>query len=349
MRDTITDALEPDLEPRGPHLPDAITRVPYGTWLFGLLALWRLIWFVRETELGPAPAPSVILAYVGGLVPAVVAVLLPAILLLRHPDAWSSARTLLLGTVLFAVVEGMRVLGPALQPVFESATPGSEETPYLIPLALLYSSAQGLLATFAVANVGLGLAQARRYLDRRGTLAIALVAGLVVVVASAARLITVSRLPFDEIPMTPTVAIYLSSAIVLGVLSVMAWGYLAATSTRGARAGEEPGRGWALGALGAWLILSAFAIAAVAALAEPTPETQDSFTALMQAISLIHTLGYLGLLGSLLVGLPSLDALDDDIDAGYGEEPVEIETGDDIDQPVDDIDLPAGDVDAAAR
>jgi len=323
MPDTITDALDRDLEPRGPHLPDAVTRVPYAAWLFGLLALSRLIWFIRETELGPAPAPSVILAYVGGLVPAVVAVLLPAILLLRHPDAWSSARTLLLGTILFAVVEGMRVLSPALQPVFESATPGSEETPYLVPLALLYSSAQGLLATFAVANVGLGLAQTRRYLDRPGTLVIALVTGLVVVVASAARLITVSRLPFDEIPMTPTVAVYLSSAIVLGVLSVAAWGYLAATSTRGARAGEEPGGGWSLGALGAWLILSAFTIAAVAVLAEPTPETQGSFTALNQATSVIHTLGYLSLLASLLAGLPSLDPLEDDQDDADGTESAE--------------------------
>jgi hypothetical protein len=302
MHDPISDALDRDLEQRGPHLPDAVTRVPYGTWLFGLLALSRLIWFVRETELGPAPAPSVIVAYVGGLVPAVVAVLLPAILLLRHPDAWSSARTLLLGTILFALVEGMRVLSPSLQPVFESATPGSEETPYLIPLALLYSSAQGLLVTVAVANIGLGLAQARRYLDRPGTLVIALVTGLVVVVAAAARLITVGRLPFDEIPMTPTVAVYLSSAIVLGVLSVMAWGYLAATSTRGARAGEEPGGGWAFGALGAWLILSAFVIAAIAALAEPTPETQGSFTALMQATSVIHA-RLPGLMGSLLVGV----------------------------------------------
>jgi hypothetical protein len=242
----------------------------------------------------------------------VVSVLLPAVLLLRHPDAWSSARTLLLGTILLAVVEGMRVLSPTLQPLFEQVTPGSDETPYLVPLALLYSTAQALLATFAVANIGLGLAQARRYLDRSWTRLVVAVAGLVAVLTAAARVVTISRLPFDEIPMTPTVAVYLASAIVLGILSIAAWGYLAATVARGARAGEEPGAGWIIGAIGAWLILSAFALSAVASLAEPTPETQDLFTSLGQGIAVIHTLGYLGLLGGLLFGLPSLESLEDD-------------------------------------
>jgi len=313
MHDAMTDAL-PDhaeaaaapIEPRGPHLPDRLTSLPYWAVLIGLLALARLIWFVRETELGPSPSPSVILTYVGALVPAVVTVVLPAALLLRHPDAWTSARTLLIGTVLLAVVEGMRVLSPALQGFFESVTPGSEETPSLVPLALFYTATQGLVATFAVANIGLGLAQARHYLDRRGTLLIVLVAGAAVMAGAAARVTAVVQLPFDEIPMTPTVAVYLASAIVLGVLTITAWGYLAATAARAARAGEEPRGGWLLATLGSWLILAAFVIGSVANLAEPTPETQGLFTGLAQAISVIYTLGFLGLVAGLLVGLPSL-------------------------------------------
>lgn len=338
MDDSMTTALNDELEPaelarqipeaRGPHLPDVLSRVPFGALMFGLLALARLIWFVRETELGPPLTLQVFVAYVGGLVPAVVAILLPSALLLRHPDAWSRARTLLIGASLFAVVEGLRVLSPALQPVFESITPGSEETPYLVPLALAYSSAQALLAAFAVANVGLGLAQARRYLDRRGTLLIVLAAAFVVVVASASRVILVSRVPFDEITMTPTVAVYLASAIVLGILSIGAWAYLAVTAARGARAGEEPGRGWILVAMAAWLIATAFAAGAVAALAEPTPETQGFYTALSQAISVVYTLGYLSLLAALLVGLPSLEPLEDEADDAESDD----EDADDADE-----------------
>lgn len=340
MDDSVADALDERLdagddedppEARGPQLPDAVTAIPFGTWIFVLLALARLIWFVRETELGPAPGFAILLGYVGGLVPATVALLLPAALLLRHPDAASTARTLLLGTILLAAVEGMRVAGPSLQPFFEQVTPGSEETPYLVPLALLYSSVQGLLAAFAVANIGLGLAQARRYLDRSGTRLIAIVTGIVVVAAAVARVVAISRLPFDQIPMTPTVAIYLASTIVLGILSFAAWGYLAATAVRGARAGEEPGSGWTAATVGAWSILAAFAIGAVANLAEPTPETQEVFTTLVQAISVIYTVGYLSLLAGLLLGLPSVAPVEDEDEDGDEEDEIDDEETADAD------------------
>lgn len=332
--------LDPALRTRGPHLPDAVAAVSFGTWFFALLALARAIWFVRETELGPSPDVGVLLGYVGGFVPATVAILLPAALLFRHPDAATTARTLLVGTILFAVVEGMRVVGPALQPVFEQVTPGSEETPYLVPLALLYTSAQTIIATFAVANIGLGLAQSRRYLDRSGMLAIVAVAAIVVIAAAAARVITVSRLPFDQIPMTPTVAVYLASAIILGILSIAAWGYLAATAARGAHAAEEPGSGWFAGAVGAWAILVAFSVGAIANLAEPTPETQDMFTTLIQAISLVYTVGYLALLAGLLFGLPSVEPVEDS-DEDDGAES-------DVEWARDDEPVPADDAEAGA-
>jgi hypothetical protein len=349
MHDAMTEGLTDDRgadeleagagEPRGPHLPDVLAAVPFGTWFFGLLAFSRLIWFVRETHLGPAPEPSVLLAYVGGLVPAVVAVLLPAVLLLRHPDAWTTARSLLLGTVLLAVVEGMRA-EPGTPAGLQIGHPGQLGDAISGPLALIYSSAQALLATYAVASVGLGLAGARRYMDRSGTPLIVAVAGAIVVIAAAARVIVIARLPFDEIPMTPTVAVYLASAIVLSVLSIGAWGYLAATSVRGARAGEDPEAGWAIGAIGAWLILAAFVVSAVVSLIEPTPETQGLYTTLGQGISVIHTLGYLALLGGLLLGLPSLEPLD-------AEEDEDAET-DDPDETYAEVDTAAGSGEGAA-
>jgi hypothetical protein len=318
MTDTFDESLDPAApiarsdEPRGPHLPDALTRLPLGVWIFGLLAIARLIWFVRDSQLGPVLEPTVALSFISGIAPAGVAVLLPAALLLRHPDAWTEARTLVVGTIIFAGVEGMRVLGPLLQPLFEQATPGSEETPYLIPLALVYTTGQGLLAAFAVANIGLGLAQARRFLDRPGKLVIVGVAGAIIVFVAATRVISVSQLPFDQIPMSPTVAAYLASVIILGVLSIGAWSYLAATTARGARAGEDPGAGWTVGAAGAWLVVLAFVLSAAGSVVRPTEETQELFTNLGYGISIIHTLGYLALLSALLLGMPSLEPLEED-------------------------------------
>lgn len=305
------DAPDSSQEPRGPHLPGTLARVPALAWIFILLGVLRLIWFLRESDLGPAPELSSIVAFISALTPSVVAVLLPAALLVRHPDAPSRSQTLFLGTVLFAVVEGLRVLSTPLQPLFEQLTPGSEETPFLVPLALLYSAAAGLLGAFAIANVALGLGQARRYDDRSGTRLIRLAVVLIVVLVALARVLAVSRLPFDQIPMTATVIVYLASTVILGILSIAAWGYLAATSLTGARAGESPGSGWIVGAIGASLVVSAFTLSAVLGLARPSAEEQPFFTSLGQLTSGIFALGYLGLLGGLLLGMPSLDELDE--------------------------------------
>ncbi len=261
MDDVIADRLdEPERAAgRGPYLPDVMTRSPIA-WAFVILALARLIWFARETQLGPAPELSAYVSFIAGVVPAVASVLAPAALLLRHPDAPTRATTLFVGTVLMALGEGLRVLGVPLQPIFEQLTPGSEETPFLVPLALVYSSAVGLLSTYAIASIGLGLAQRRRYADRSGSWFVTLVAVLFVLLMAAVRIDGVLKLPFDAIPMTPTVILYLGSTVVLGILSVSAWAYVGAVAVRGARAGEEPGSGWVIGALAGVAILVAFGV-----------------------------------------------------------------------------------------
>lgn len=345
MDDAMTDVLDEALdaptvverseEPRGPHLPDALAVIPTPAWIFVLLAVARLIWFVREADLGPAPEPSTIASFVAAVIPSVVAVLLPAALLVRHPDARSRARTLLLGTVLFAVVEGLRVLGTPLQPIFEQLTPGSEEVSFLVPLALAYGAVAGLLGAFAVANVGLGLAQARRYEDRPGTRPIGLFLVSIVILVAGARVVSVSQLPFEQIPMTPTVILYLASTVVLGVLSIAAWGYLATTSVRGARAAEEPESGWTIGAIGTCLVIGAFALSAAlsfaGSFARPTPESQPFFTMVGLLNSGIFALGYLGLLAGLLQGMPSLDDLDDELEWDEDDEGDETEPSDLVD------------------
>ena len=62
--------------------------------------------------------------------------------------------------------------------------------------------------------------------------------------AEESRIVEVTRLPFDQIPMTPTLVAYIGTTAALGILAVVAWSYLAATVVRGVRAGEEPGAGW---------------------------------------------------------------------------------------------------------
>jgi len=318
--------------PRGPHLPDALGVLPGAAWAFGLLAVVRLAWSVHEANFGPAPELATVAGFVFGAIPSVVAFLLPAALLARHRDATSAARTLLLGTILLAVVEGLRVLSVPLQAVFERLTPGSVETPFLVPSALIYDAATGLLDAFAIANIGLGLAEARRYEDRARAWPVVVAVVLLVILIAVARLVSVSQLPFDQIPMTATVIAYLATTVILGVLSVGVFGYLTATATGGARSAEEPAAGWIVGAFGGWLVMAALGLFAALSLQRPTPESQPLFTNLALLAEAIFAAGYLGLFGGLALGLPSLDPVqDEDEDEDHtfdGEDAQEKEPGD---------------------
>ena len=307
----VSEPTEPWAVPRGPHLPDVLTAIPRVALAFMLLAAARLAVAVDRADLGMVPQLSTILAYAVGSIAPVVAVLLPAALLIRHPDAARRARTLLAGTVLIAAGEILRVLADPLQPVFEQLTPQHPEVGFLVPMAIGYSTLVNLVATFGVATVGLGLARARRYEDRSGTRAIAVTLGLVAVLLSAMRIAEVARLPYDQISVTPMVVAYLGSTVILGILAAVAWTYLAAMALRGARAGEEPGSGWSSGALGICLVVVAFVIGAglslAAALNPPTPDAQPVFTSVGYVMSGVVALGYLLVLAGLAAGLPSLD------------------------------------------
>ena len=73
--------------------------------------------------------------------------------------------------------------------------------------------------------------------------------------------------------MSPTLAVYLGSTVVLSILPVVAWAYLATVGIRGWRAGEDPIAGWRLVAFAAVLVLVALALVNVGGLLEVLDET----------------------------------------------------------------------------
>ena len=298
-------------EPRGPLLPDVLMALSTTAWVFLLLGVARLIWFVREWNLAPSPIGA--LTFAATVVPAVGAVVIPAALALRHPDAPLKAPWLFVGTVLLAAVEGMRVLSRPLEPIFEQVAPGAPETPFLVPLAILYSAVAGLLGAVAVGAIGRGLSVARRYGDRSSNRpVVALVAGAVMLIA-ALRLVALGQLGWDQVPLTPVVIVYVGSTALLGILSVAAWGYLTAMAIGGARAGEDPELGWLLAAVGAGMVIGAFAANGALGLVTATPESTTLWQNIGLVISLGFAFGYLAIVAAFLLGLPSLDPVPDEV------------------------------------
>ncbi len=297
--------------PRGPHLPDAIRALPGPAWIFVVLALARLIWGLREAGFESGIDPWRVGQVLLFETPSVVSVLLAAVLLVRHRDAPSRMRLLLVGMVLLAVVEGLRVLGTPLQPVFEWLTPGDTAVTFLVPSALVYQVGINLLNAFAVAVMAAGLTRARRLHDRSATWPVdAVLAGLVVVVAITG-VVSVSRLPAEQLPMTGTVVAYIVSTVVLNALSAAAFGYLAAATTAGTRASEDPRLAWRLGALGSWLVIGSLAALGVAGLVQTAPDTLALVDDVVLAIEAAFSLGFIGLLAGFALGLPALDRADD--------------------------------------
>src|SRR6188508_877040 len=88
-------------EPRVPGGPLAIGGLHPLAWIFILLALVDLVWFIVNSDSAQITSLADAALYGLQVFPAVAAILFPAALLARHPDAATRAPVLLLGTVLF--------------------------------------------------------------------------------------------------------------------------------------------------------------------------------------------------------------------------------------------------------
>ena len=326
---------EPPIEPadqvdptaaRGPHLPE---RWP--AWVFVALAVAALwVSFLEATTTTWTLETAI--SFVLGVVPPVSSVLLPAALLMRHPDATHRARALLFGILLFASVPLFRAIEGSLQDWFNELTPASRELSWLVPLALLYAAFVTLVGLFGVLYMGFGLSKARHYLYSRGARTAGLVILFVAAVVAAARIWSVSQLDLSGVPMTPDVITYIASTVILGVLTILAWAYLAMTVTRCAMSGEEPVAGWSVAAIGTCLIAATFAIGAWSSVVQTTNESVQ--TVIFWLSTIMYSLGFLGLLGGFALGIPSLEPGDwDDEDEPDTEE---VDGADDADDEDDE-------------
>ena len=308
---------------RGPHLPDALGVLPGLAWVFILLALARLAWGIQQAYFGLVPDPSLVAQLVLFVIPSIVSVLLPAALLARHRDAFTRARTLLIGTFLLAAVEGLVVLRQLLEPILEQLTPANDNgLAFVSPGVIAYGVLIDVLSALGLVAVGAGFGRARRYWDGDRTRAAVLLIVAGAIAAAAGRIIVFGQQAFSDPEISPSVAAYLSTGLVLGIVGVGAVAYVAIELVRGALAGEAPRLAWRLAALGVGLIVLASALDTVIIL-WPAEPGQTGFSPGEYLILASEAIGWLGLLSGLVLGLPALGEAAEVDEVGEPDEPDE--------------------------
>ncbi len=344
----LDDAPEGDASPanspspdeaRGPRLPD---RWPVLAFIgLAVLAAWATY------PNPPAWTIESFAAFLLDVLPTVCAVLLPAALLLRHPDAPRVARPLVFGTLLVAAVPFLKLAGPQLESAFASLTPPPPELDWFVPSSVLYRFFHSLLGLFGILYIALGLSQARHWAFRSSARAAGLIVLAVGIVTSLVTVYTFTQADLSSLEMTPSIWAYLIGSVTLGVLTIMTWAYLAMTIVRSALSGEEPGLGWTTAAIGAVLIVLTFAIGAWANVVQTTNASLQNVIFWVSNTS--YALGFLLLLIGFLLGMPSLEPvewaeddadLDDDREDGEADE-TERDASEDIDE-ASDASRPAG-------
>src|SRR6188472_1498624 len=293
------------------------TRVPGGAlaigglhplaWVFIVLALADLVWFIVNAGSAQMTSLSDYAFYGLQILPAVAAVLFPAALLARHPDAATRMPVLLLGTSLFALVQLLLILATPLAPSFEAATPTSDDVPF-VAMAELYNGLTLAVAALGLAFIARGLSLARQFEDRVGA-CIDWVVPLATAFATVFGIVGATRLELGaSVPLV--VSVYIGSSVVLGILRVATWAYLLAAALRGALAGEEPSTGWRLAAWGAGIVLFALVLVNLVGLLE-VPEAWI-IDAYQWTVVVAYAVGHVFVLVAFTLGLPSLDPVEDD-------------------------------------
>ena len=299
----MSDDLWP--EPRGPHLPDTLMRVPLGAWPFLALAVLAAYGQWDNVRAVASLHPVDIAFTVAAGLAAVVSPLLGVALFWRHPDAHRTLPAVTFGVVLFAastVVDTLR------DPVLEAIRQLDPEMSPVGPAVIGYQLVQALVGVFAATYLALGLSDARRFEDRedhRGWLLLLVVAAVGAPAATAVVWLTV-----------PTTVELVVISLLAQLVAGLAWAFLAWTTLRGWAAGEEPNRAWALAAaapiaqLAFGLLVAALNVliyGVVGATEALSPLAFDVY----RLFGLVVVASWLALLAAFWLGLPAEPDTDD--------------------------------------
>jgi len=279
-------------EARGPHLPDALTRVAPLAYPFALLALF-VAWRGWQDAVagGDALTAEAVLRI---LIPSVVIPLLGLIVVVRRPDAHRTLRLLLFGVALLSLRELITTFDAPLRELLRGVDTTFEfESPGEIALRVF----TGLLLVFGLLYLGAGVADARgpdRVVVER-PLAVWLAA--LAAIAIALSLYSLVLLTQGDYPFELIVSAVIG--LMTGALVTLCWAYIATIVIGGWLSGRAPRRAWIVGAIALVLLFGTQLIGiGVGAFAT------EALLPFFLAIAYAGLLGWVLLLVAFALGLP---------------------------------------------
>jgi hypothetical protein len=310
-------------EPRGPHLPDRLTRIPRklprGSWAFVILAAATglLLAFDRPLPLWPdtdadiGPYVRYVLDLILWVIPPIATILFGAALFVRHRRAWTTHGALALGLVMLAVAEAMQAASDRVAGLFWIVTPPADDVTFLTPGLTAYTLLTMVLIAVGTVYFARGVRAARRRPELEGrsrwAVTIALVATLLTVSVAVGGLVTMWRAASED--SGDGYLAYNAAILFVNWLTFAAQAYLAVVLWAGMASGEEPAGAWRLGTVGVWAILIGAASASIATavlFAVATPEMDLTIWSSLGLVwSIVQAAGYLLLLAAFSRGLPS--------------------------------------------
>jgi hypothetical protein len=234
------------------------------------------------------------------LLPSVAIPLIGAAILIRHPQAHRTVPFLLFGAVLLAVqVAGAQLIQPIAGLLAERSIP---ETVLINALAIVLT----ITSAFGWTYLARGLVRARRH-ERAGWTGALIMSAVVLAALPTAAMGGMLAGLDGPIPGGSLVTGMAITFVVVGFLEKLAIGYVAVTASRGWWAREALRRGWALAAIGAWLLLAAFLVNMAYPLIDQRAVGAENSRWIFRSISILYSAGCIALLCAFASGLPDTD------------------------------------------
>lgn len=230
-------------EPRGPHLPDQIARIPPMARVFVVAAVIVTLLRVVEVSWPGRDVPALVLSLVALVSPAAF-VLLGAALFYRRPDAWARLRPIAMAVTLFAAGELLSAAA-RLTGDIDASSGFAADGASPVTIRLLVEMGAGVARMLALGYLWAGVGSARRRDDapRTRAISLAIFSGAVIGAVLELNWLVGNGVFAGEM----TFRILNAVSLVISGLTLLAAAALTSDLLAGVRSGEAPARAWRLG------------------------------------------------------------------------------------------------------